>query len=80
MIIILAPLSDPPGEWKLLVSSKARNILMLWHLVSSLSFKISNSMMIVYTIYLTYGTIICSIIMALVSGADSDREDLWVEE
>ena len=79
MIIILAPLSDPPGEWKLLVSSKARNILMLWHLVSSLSFKISNSMMIVYTIYPTYGTMICSI-MALVSGADSDQEDLWVEE
>ena len=79
MIIILAPLSDPPGEWKLLVSSKARNILMLWHLVSSLSFKISNSMMIVYTIYLTYGTMIRAI-MLHVSGADSDREDLWVEE
>ena len=47
----------------------------------SIEFIIQNlhSMMIVYTIYPTYGTMICSI-MALVSGADSDREDLWVEE
>ena len=47
----------------------------------SIEFIIQNlhSMMIVYTIYLTYGTMKCSI-MALVSGADSDQEDLWVEE